>query len=85
MRILYFAWIRERVGCESEEITLPQNVSTVQDLINWLSNQGSGYQTAFGDLKIVRVAVNMEFSNFDHCINNEDEVAFFPPVTGGGI
>ena len=56
---------------------------TAKDLVDWLVKRGPGYSAAFEDLSIVRIAVNMEFSDLKHIITNEDEVAFFPPVTGG--
>ena len=83
MKILYFAWLRERIGVGEEEITLPQSVNTSKDLVDWLVKRGPGYSAAFEDLSIVRIAVNMEFSDLKHIVTNEDEVAFFPPVTGG--
>ena len=83
MKILYFAWLRERIGVGEEEITLPQSVNTAKDLVDWLVKRGPSYSAAFEDLSIVRIAVNMEFSDLNHIITNEDEVAFFPPVTGG--
>tara|TARA_Y100001970_G_scaffold294331_1_gene450763 strand:- start:65221 stop:65472 length:252 start_codon:yes stop_codon:yes gene_type:complete len=83
MKILYFAWIREKVGCESEEISLSEEIETVNDLIEWISSREPKYANAFSDLRAVRVAVNMEFAQFDKRIKNNDEIAFFPPITGG--
>ena len=83
MKILYFAWLRERIGVGEEEITLHQSLNTTKDLVDWLVKRGPSYSAAFEDLSIVRIAVNMEFSDLNHIITNEDEVAFFPPVTGG--
>ncbi len=83
MNILYFAWVREKVGTAVEEVTLPQNVTSVSGLIDWLKTRGSGYAEAFADESVVRVAVNQEYVSSDQALTNGDEVAFFPPVTGG--
>ena len=60
MKILYFAWLRERIGVGEEEITLPQSLNTTKDLVDWLVKRGPSYSAAFEDLSIVRIAVNME-------------------------
>ena len=83
MTVLYFAWLRERIGCDAEEIDLPPGVDTVAALIDWLRGRGEGYARALEDLSVVRVAVNQEFSGLDRRIGDGDEVALFPPVTGG--
>ncbi len=83
MKLLYFAWLREKVGTAREEAEPPESVVTVKDLIGWLVARGEGYGVAFADLSVVRVAVNQEYVTLDHALNAGDEVAFFPPVTGG--
>ena len=83
MKILYFAWVREAVGKSEEDFLIPENVNTVQDLVMWLKQQDEGYRIAFADDAVVRVAVNQEYVSLDCLISNGDEVAFFPPVTGG--
>jgi molybdopterin synthase sulfur carrier subunit len=83
MKVLYFAWLREKAGVAKEDVVLPKHVATVQDLVNWLVQRGEGYEAAFADLSVVRVAVNQEHVALDHSIADGDEVAFFPPVTGG--
>ena len=83
MKILYFAWLRQRIGTDTEEFVLTNEIETVEDLINWLITRGSGYADAFAKPEIIRAAVNLEYVSFDHRLNDEDEVAFFPPVTGG--
>lgn len=83
MKLLYFAWLRQRVGHSTEDLAVPTEVATVRDLIRWLVARGPGHAAAFEDLRIVRVAVNQEYVPFDHPVKPGDEVAFFPPVTGG--
>jgi len=83
MKLLYFAWVREKVGVPSEDVTPDVPVETVAELINWLKGRGDNYAAAFADLNIVRVAVNQDYVDQDALVNNGDDVAFFPPVTGG--
>jgi len=83
MKILYFAWVREAVGKSVEDLNLPEGVASVSDLVAWLKQQDTGYETAFADNAVVRVAVNQEYVDLDHRVSNGDEIAFFPPVTGG--
>ena len=83
MTLLYFAWVRERIGRASEEIALPADVQTVAALLDWLRSRGGSYAQALEDLSVIRVAVNQEFAAPDHAVADGDEVALFPPVTGG--
>ena len=83
MTLLYFAWVREQIGRDSEEIALPADVQTVAALLDWLRSRGDGYAQALEDLSVIRVAVNQEFAAPDHAVTDGDEVALFPPVTGG--
>lgn len=83
MKILYFAWIRSKIGNSEETIDLPDGVSTVNDLLEWLREQGPGHAEALQDLSVVRVAVNEEYAGFDAPVSAGDEIALFPPVTGG--
>lgn len=85
MKLLYFAWVRQRVGVSEETIDLPPGVATVQHLITWLIARGSNYAEAFKEPKRIRVAVNQDHVGPDHPVTQQDEVAFFPPVTGGCI
>ncbi|EHI47876.1 molybdopterin converting factor, subunit 1 [SAR116 cluster alpha proteobacterium HIMB100] len=83
MKILYFAWMREHTGCASEQIDLPEDVHTVAELVTYLADQSAGHATALRNLKTVRIAVNRKYAALDTPISSADEVAFFPPVTGG--
>jgi len=83
LRLLYFAWLRERIGTAEEEATPPPGTDTVAALVAWLRSRGPGYEAAFGTAAPVRCAINQDFSPFDARIAPGDEVAFFPPVTGG--
>jgi molybdopterin synthase sulfur carrier subunit len=83
LKLLYFAWLREKAGLGEEDVALPDGVATVADLLDWLESRGGGYAEAFSDRKVVRVAVNQEYVSLEHPVAAGDEVAFFPPVTGG--
>lgn len=83
MQLLYFAWIRERTGVAEEQLALPDGVADVGGLIEHLKARGGGYDAALSNLSAVRVAVNQEYVGLDHPLADGDEVAFFPPVTGG--
>ena len=83
MKIVYFAWLREKTGRAEEEVAPPDSVTDVLGLIEWLRGRGGGHAEAFADLGAVRVAVNQEYVTLDQPVGPDDEVAFFPPVTGG--
>lgn len=83
MKLLYFAWVRERVGKAEEEIALPPSVSTVGDLMSWLSGQGEEYAYAFENAKVIRAAIDKRHVKADTAIAGAREIAFFPPMTGG--
>ncbi len=83
MKILYFAWLRQKIGFGEEIKQVPDHITTVKLLIEWLKTQDGGYGDAFKDVTAIKVAINQEFANFDDKIKKNDEVAFFPPVTGG--
>jgi molybdopterin synthase sulfur carrier subunit len=83
MKILYFAWIRQRVGLGQEILSGNVKASTVGDLIEELRAKGENYAAAFQDLAVIKVAVNQTFADFETPISDSDEIAFFPPVTGG--
>ena len=83
MIIKYFSWIREHVGKSEEEIELPHNIKTIDDLIKYLAGLNDNYKSAFANKEIIKIAVNKSYSDVTTQIFNEDEIAFFPPVTGG--
>ena len=83
MKILYFAWLKIRIGVGEEEVTPPPTVVRVIDLVAWLVHRTPGHAQALADLSTVRVAVNQDYVTLDHPVCDADEVAFFPPVTGG--
>jgi len=83
VRVLYFAWLRERVGRAEEALPLPAGIATVGALMAWLQERDPAHAAAFANSRLVRVAVNQEFADPDAPIGDGDEIAFFPPVTGG--
>ena len=82
MQVLYFAWLRERVGAASEEIDAG-DAATARDLVDRLSASDPRYASAFADMTAIRVAVDQEMCSLDASISDAREIAFFPPVTGG--
>ena len=83
MKVIYFAWVRERVGKAEEEIELPAEVATVADLIDFLSARGEHYAHAFANPKVIRAAIDRAHVKPDAALAGAREVAFFPPMTGG--
>lgn len=83
MKLLYFAWLRQKIGTESEEVALPDEVGDVAGLIAWLKGRGDNYAEALKDEKVIKVAVNQAYARPSTALKDSDEVALFPPVTGG--
>jgi molybdopterin synthase sulfur carrier subunit len=83
VKVLYFAWVRERVGKPEEDVTPPASVATVGDLIAWLSGRGEGYAHAFENPGVIRAAIDRAHVRADATIAGAREIAFFPPMTGG--
>jgi molybdopterin converting factor subunit 1 len=83
LTILYFAWLRERTGAAQEELKLPDGVTTIADLVDLLAARSPGHAAAFQNRRTVRCALNHEFADPSATLRPGDEVAFFPPVTGG--
>lgn len=82
MKILFFASLRERLQCDQETISDITGITTVQDIINKLAQRGSPWDEAFQNGKFL-VSINQEMSNLSSVVSHDDEIAFFPPVTGG--
>ena len=83
MKLLYFAWLKTKTGVAAEEVVPPPEVATVADLLDWLKTRGPGYADALADPEALRVAVNQEYARPGDPVAAGDEVALFPPVTGG--
>ena len=83
MKILYFAWMRERVGKPEEEIEPPAGVATVGELMTWLAGRGEEYAYAFENPRVVRAAIDRTHVKAEALIAGAREIAFFPPMTGG--
>jgi sulfur-carrier protein len=83
MQLLYFGWVKSRIGIGKEDLSPPPEVASVADLIDWLKARGGGYANAFEDISALRVAVNQEIAPLDATLSESDEVALFPPMTGG--
>lgn len=83
MKLVYFAWVRERIGKAEEELELPAGITTVRDLLAWLKGRGEGYEAALEHADAIRVAINQEHSRHDEPVAGAREIALFPPMTGG--
>ena len=83
MKVLYFSWIKDQLGKSHEEIQLNDSIKTINDLITLLIQNNENYRDVFKDISSVRVSINMETARFEDSIHDNDEIAFFPPVTGG--
>jgi sulfur-carrier protein len=81
--LLYFAWVRDAIGLDSEQVELPLKCETPKDITAWLKSRGGGYAAAFADDTRIRCAVDQTMANLDAPIGAAREIAFFPPVTGG--
>jgi len=83
LTLLYFAWVRESIGTDSETITLPAAITTVSDLLDWLATRSPGHAQALADRSRIHVAVDQQFARPESPIIGAREIALFPPVTGG--
>ena len=83
MKVLYFSWIKDKLGKSHEEIQVSDNIKTINDLITLLKQNNENYKDVFEDTSSIKVSINMETAGFEDSIHDNDEVAFFPPMTGG--
>ena len=83
MKLLYFAWIRVKMGVSGEHIDPPQNIKDIEGLIDWLKQRNPIANETFSDISNIRIAVNQEYVSINNPVKPGDEIAFFPPVTGG--
>ena len=83
VRLLYFAWVREKVGRGVEDVELPASTKTIADLVAWLKSRGPEFEAAFERAQVVRAAIDKVHVKSDASILGAREIAFFPPVTGG--
>lgn len=83
VRLVYFAWVRERIGLSEEQVELPAGTETVLDLVRWLKTRDEGYQAAFADEKLIRAAIDRVHAKPGTRLGHANEIAFFPPMTGG--
>lgn len=83
VNLVYFAWVRERIGLQSEAVSLPPEVRTVADLLRWLHRRGDNYAEALRIPQAIRVAIDHEHAAHGETIGTPREIALFPPMTGG--
>lgn len=83
MKLIYFAWVRERIGKSEEELTPPADIGDVQALLSWLKARGSGYEAALTHPEVIRVAIDREHVDHSTPLAGAREIALFPPMTGG--
>jgi len=82
-KLLYFSWVRERIGVASEDRDIPSTITTVDQFLNWLSQQGEQYENALADAASLRVALDQTHVTADAALNGAREIAIFPPMSGG--
>jgi molybdopterin synthase sulfur carrier subunit len=83
VKLLYFAWVRERIGKAEEVIDVPPGIVTVGELMVWLAGRGEEYAHAFANPKVIRAAIDRAHVRPDAAVAGAREIAFFPPMTGG--
>ncbi len=83
MKLLYFAWLKTKTGRAEEDVDLPDGVATVGELMTWLEGRGPEFADALADRQAIRVAVNQSYAKPGDPVGPNDEIALFPPVTGG--
>jgi molybdopterin synthase sulfur carrier subunit len=83
MKIIYFAWLRERLDKTEEDVEIPASVQTIGELMDWLKTRGEEYEYAFDNPKVIRAAIDKTHVRAEAKIAGASEIAFFPPMTGG--
>jgi len=83
MKILYFAWLKDKVGLTEETVAVPADIATAKSLLAWLADRHEGLKQVLEETAIVRMAINQDYAEEDDPVSNDDEIALFPPVTGG--
>jgi molybdopterin synthase sulfur carrier subunit len=83
VKLIYFAWVRERIGLSEEDVILPPQVTSVRDLLGWLRGRGDHYAHALSHPEVIRVAINHEHVDHREALAGAREIALFPPMTGG--
>ena len=83
VKLVYFAWVRERIGKPEEDVELPPGIATVAELVGWLKGRGEEYDYAFENEGVVRAAIDRVHARPDAPLAGAREIAFFPPMTGG--
>jgi len=83
MRLLYFAWVKEKIGIGVEDVDIPASVTTVAELMAWLKTRGPEFEHAFARSEVIRAAIDQSHVRHDAHLAGAREIAFFPPVTGG--
>jgi molybdopterin synthase sulfur carrier subunit len=83
MKLIYFAWVRERIGKAEEEVVPPPSVTTIAELMRWLGGRGEEYAHSFDNPRVIRAAIDKSHVRPDTAIRGAREIAFFPPMTGG--
>lgn len=83
MKLQYFAWLRDSLGCDSEEIALPKEIENVGMLLDWLPSQDERFRKAFEYIDVVLISVNSHYADRNHPVRDDDEVLLAPPIAGG--
>lgn len=83
MKVLYFAWLRERLNKGEETVSPPKGVTTVAGLMDWMADEDEGFALAFEKRDLIKVALDSEIVDHDASLDGVETVAFFPPMTGG--
>lgn len=83
VKLVYFAWVRERVGMSDETLDIPADLVTIADLVRWLKARGENYEAAFANDSVVRAALDQIHARPQSPLGTAREIAFFPPMTGG--